>query len=378
MREALHVNNQQLYFIPQDLSDIEIENHKQNANKGTFICPYCDAKLKVRSGPVLGNYFAHLHGEGCEPSKQSEARFNKYEHLKKDDTPRHPQILAMMFDELDVLSKVYNHISCNHGYLDTTFSKYIPDITLKIHDHHYAITIFTKISSSSDTTKAKNIQKQRDYYASLGYEPLFFIERSNLAIDIDGHSLVLWASEREALSTQASDLHWKNFLSNLAPLDELHHYLNVPATALDIKSILYITPADQSIAIEAFHVLEQPHTAPPKAYFFSKPYKLTFAQAFKLANNTLTLANMQIEMENQARFAEKLKQTKILYLEEQEKLEQKRQQQVLEEKFKKEQRRRVAEEKTKDYQESIKKSAYNRADKTRRMELLQQAYRTNN
>lgn len=236
MREALHVNNQQIYFIPQNLSEAEIHNHKQNANKGTFICPYCQAKLKVRSGPVLGNYYAHLHGEGCEPSKQSEARSRKYEQLKKDDTPRHPQILAMMLDELEVLSKVYPHISCSRGYLDATFSKYIPDIYLKIHEHQYAITIFTNITSSSDTSRAKKIQQQRDYYASLGYEPLFFIERSNLAVDVDGQSLVLWASEKEALAVQAADLNWQNFLLDLASLDELQHLLSVPKAPLDIKS----------------------------------------------------------------------------------------------------------------------------------------------
>lgn len=378
MREALHVNNQQLYFIPQDLTDTEIDNHKQNANKGTFICPYCKANLKVRNGPVLGTFFVHSHGEGCEPSKHSEARSKKYEQLKKDDTPRHSKILAMMFDELEVLSKVYDHISCNLGYLDTTFSKFIPDISLKIHDHQFAITIFTNISSNSDDTKAKNLQKQRDYYDSLGYEPLFFIERSNLAVDIDGHSLVLWASEREALSKQVADLHWQNFLSHLAPLSELHQYLNVPSTSLDVKSIMYITPADQSIAIEAFHLMEQPYTAPAKAYFFSEPYRLTFAQAFEIANETLTLANMQIEMENQARFAEKLKKAKILYLEEQEKLKQIRQQQAFEEQILKEQLKKVAEEKRKDYQERIKNSAFNRADKSKRKEMLLQAYKTNN
>ena len=378
MREALHVNNKKLYFIPQDLIQSEIENHKQNANKGTFICPYCQAKLSVSSGPERGNYFKHKHGEGCDPSKQSEARSKKYEQLKKDETPRHSQILTMMFDELEVLSKVYDHISCNLGYLDTTFSKYIPDISLQIHDHLYAVTIFTNISSGSDSTKAKIIQKQRDYYVSLGYEPLVFMERSNLAIDIDGHSLVLWASEREALSTQAADLHWQNFLSHLAPLSELQQHLTVPSTSLDVKSIMYITPADQSIAIEAFHVMEQPYTNPPKAYVFSQPYRLTFAQAFKLVNDTLTLANMQIEMENQSKFAEKLKQAKILYLKEQEKLEQKRQQQAFEEQLLKEQLKKVAEERSKNYQESIKNSAYNRADKSKRKEMLLQAYNANN
>ncbi|WP_431027793.1 competence protein CoiA family protein [Lysinibacillus sp. LZ02] len=83
MREAIHVNNQIRYIIPQDLSEAEIQNHKLIANKGTFNYPYCDAKLFVKSGPILGNYFSHQHGESCEPSKQSEARSRKYEHQKR-------------------------------------------------------------------------------------------------------------------------------------------------------------------------------------------------------------------------------------------------------------------------------------------------------
>lgn len=377
MREALHINNQQIYFIPQNLSDSEIDNHKQNANKGTFICPYCQAKLKVRSGPVLGNYFAHLHGEGCEPSKQSEARSKKYEELKKDDTPRHPQILALMLDEFEVLSKVYPHISCSRGYLDATFSKYIPDISLKINEHQYAITIFTNITSSSDDTKAKNIQKQRDYYASLGYEPLFFIEHSNLAIDVDGQTLVLWTSEKEALSTQAADLDWQNFLIDLVSLDDLQHLLNVPKAPLEIKSIMYITPADQSIAIEVFHVVKQPNSAPPKAYFFAKSYRLTFGEAFKIRNDALALADMKIEIENQALFADTLELAKARNLKER-KLEQQRQLQLLDEQKIKENQRKLMEEKKKAYEKNLQYSKYNQAEKATRMAMLKQAYNANN
>lgn len=378
MREALHVNNQQIYFIPQSLSDSEIENHKQNANKGTFICPYCQEKLKVRSGPVRGNYFAHLHGESCEPSKQTEVRSKKYEQLKKDDTPRHPQILAIMLDDLEVLSKVYPHISCSRGYLDATFSKFIPDISLKIHNHHYAITIFTNITASSDVTKAKNIQKQRDYYTSLGYEPLFFIERSNLAIDLDGQSLVLWASEKEAVAAQAADFDWQNFLLSKSSLDELQHLLNIPKAPLDIKSIMYITPADQSIAIEVFHIMEQPNTAPPKAYFFAKPYRLTFGEAFKIRNDTLTLANMKIEIENQALFAEKLEQAKARSLKEQELLEQQHLLQLLEEQKMKEEQRKLIDEKKNAYEVHLQNSKYKQGDIETRREMLKKAYNAKN
>ena len=87
MREAKHTNEDRIVYISQGLSEDEVKNYKQIALKGTFICPYCNADLRVSSGPERGNYFKHQHGEGCEPSKQSEVRYRKYEKLKKDDTP---------------------------------------------------------------------------------------------------------------------------------------------------------------------------------------------------------------------------------------------------------------------------------------------------
>ena len=87
---------------------------------------------------------------------------------------------------------------------------------------------------------------------------------------------------------------------------------------------------------------------------------------------------MQIEIENQAAFTEKFKQAKIAHLEEQKLQELKRQQTELSEKLYKEQQRKAAEEKSKTYQDSIKNSAYNKADKAKQLEMLKQAYNTNN
>lgn len=53
MREAWHKNDEKIYLIPQNLSERDVENHKQIAKKGTFTCPYCEAKLIVKSGDVL-------------------------------------------------------------------------------------------------------------------------------------------------------------------------------------------------------------------------------------------------------------------------------------------------------------------------------------
>ena len=378
MREARHKNDEKFYLIPQNLSESEVENHKQIAKKGTFTCPYCEARLIVKSGDILGNYFSHLHGEGCEPSKQSEARYRKYEKQKKNDTPRHPQILALMNDELEVLSKVYPHLSNSYGYLNPDFNKYIPDLLLKINDHKYAITIVTNITSSTDSSIAKNIHKQRYYYETLGYEALFFIERIHLGIDIDGHSLVLWATEREALTTQKADLHWQSFLSRLAPMNEQQQVLNLPNTELNVKSIMYITPANQEIAIEAFHVLEQPNTTPVKAYFLSDPYTLTFSKAYKLDNDSLTLADLQIESEQQTKYAASFQRAKTIYFEEQEKLERIKQEQELKIKLEAEKRKKQNEENRKNYQEDFKNSAYQKATSNKRIEMLRRIYDSNN
>nr|WP_315060175.1 hypothetical protein [uncultured Lysinibacillus sp.] len=107
-----------------------------------------------------------------------------------------------------------------------------------------------------------------------------------------------------------SDIHWKNFLKQLGELGDLQAVLKLPKTDLSVKSIMYITPANEAISIEAFHVLEHPNTLPLKAHFFSMPYKLTFAQAFKINNEKLSLADLDIEINNQSKYAEHFLQAK--------------------------------------------------------------------
>lgn len=121
-----------------------------------------------------------MHGESCEASKQSEARYSTYEKLKKNDTPRQPHIVALINNELNVLAKVYPNVTVTPGYINPSFSKYIPDIALKINDHKYAITVVTNLTASTDQAIAKSIEKQKSFYTSLEYEPLFFIERNHL------------------------------------------------------------------------------------------------------------------------------------------------------------------------------------------------------
>ncbi|MEG0451405.1 MAG: competence protein CoiA family protein, partial [Lysinibacillus sp.] len=79
MRDAWHNNEEKLYAIPYKLSAAEIENLKEVARKGTFSCSYCKAAIYIRHGEINGTYFAHQHGEGCEPSKVGTVAYKRYE-----------------------------------------------------------------------------------------------------------------------------------------------------------------------------------------------------------------------------------------------------------------------------------------------------------
>lgn len=378
MREAWHRNDEKIYVIPQNLSSTEITNHKTIARKGTFSCPYCEAKLIVKSGDIHGNYFSHLHGEGCEMSKQSEKRYTRYEKQKKQDTPRHPQILSLMNDELRVLSRVYPNLITSYGYLDVNLDRYIPDISLKISEHKYAITIITNINQASDAAIVKSINKQKKYYESIGYEPLFFVERNHLGVDTDGQSLVLWLSEYAALTVQQATVSWQDHLNNLASTTDYQQILNISSTVLNVKSIHYITPANEEIAIEAFHVLEQPNSRPHKAYFLSDPYKLKISEAFKLDKDSLLLANLSIESENQTKFEERFNEMKRNWVAQQIEAERiENEHKAIAEREEMDRRTR-AKEQLNDYRKKAGNSPYANADKEAKLALLKRAYGANN
>lgn len=87
---------------------------------------------------------------------------------------------------------------------------------------------------------------------------------------------------------------------------------------------------------------------------------------------------MQIESENHSKFAEKFRQAKITFIEQQKELERIREEQEALAKLKEKERRKQAEDKRKDYQESLKNSSYKKADKVARLELLKRTYNANN
>lgn len=153
----------------------------------------------------------------------------------------------------------------------------------------------------------------------------------------------------------------------------------LPNTKLNVKSILYITPANEEIAIEAFRVLEQQNANPARAYFLCEPYKLTFSKAFKLDNDSLSMADLQIESEKQAQYAANFQQAKALFVEEQEKY--KNSIQEREQKFKIKLGANVRRNYTKDinnYQDEPSNSLYKKAAKNERMEMLKRVYNSNN
>lgn len=123
---------------------------------------------------------------------------------------------------------------------------------------------------------------------------------------------------------------------------------------------MYITPADQNIAVQTFHVIPLSSFGPPKAYFFATPYTLTFSEAFKITKDQLLLANKVIEQQYQEAFIEKFNVAKEKYLAEQERLE------------------IEAQAKRAEYQKSLQNSRYHQSDKESKLEILRKAFNSNN
>lgn len=153
----------------------------------------------------------------------------------------------MMRDELNVLSRIYPKLEVRFGNLDLAFINHIPDLVVSIQDQKYALTVLTDINRSTDQTVAKTIKAREQDFVEKGYKPIWFIERSLLAIDTDNKSLVFWASELAALQEQNEDIAWTRLLQDLTHSNELVNIMNWDKTHLDssinVKSIIYVTPA---------------------------------------------------------------------------------------------------------------------------------------
>ncbi|WP_336637851.1 competence protein CoiA family protein [Lysinibacillus fusiformis] len=367
MRDAWHNNNGEMYAIPYNLSAAEIENLQIVARKGTFSCPYCKAALYIRHGDINGTYFSHQHGESCEPSKVVTAAYKRYVKQKKRESHRQELIVTMMRDELNVLSRIYSTLEVKFGYLDLAFNNHIPDLIVTIQNRKYALSVLTDINRTTDSIAAKTIKAREQDFIKKGYKPIWFIERSQLAVDTDKKSLVFWTSEQAALQEHNEDATWTQFLHTLAPSDELIRIMNLDKqhlhSSIEVKSILYITPANEDIALQIYRVIENRTSNPPKATFLTDAYTLSIAEAFAVNNDALRLSLPDVEREMRTAYQK-------LFLKNQLELQQ-------QEEFRRIETERIEKEREKVRNET-KKVIQKIPDKTSRLSNLMQAYKQNN
>lgn len=101
------------------------------------------------------------------------------------------------------------------------------------------------------------------------------------------------------------------------------------------------------------------------------PYKLTFSQAFKINDEILSLADLDIEINNQSKYAEHFLQAKEAF-------ERQLEEKALLAKSAVEENRKQAIENQQTYLERYSQSNYVKSDKDKKRELVMKAFLSNN
>ncbi|MCT8139973.1 hypothetical protein H1D32_21085 [Anaerobacillus sp. CMMVII] len=132
MREALHVLDNEPVRLPLSATTEEINNFKKLADKDLYQCPYCHAKLIVKSGEERGLYFSHQHSESCEISRKVDKAEKKYSKQVARETKKHKVIIDIIYDELVVQSKIKPNIEVEYGFKAMPDLNEYPDIWVKV------------------------------------------------------------------------------------------------------------------------------------------------------------------------------------------------------------------------------------------------------
>lgn len=151
---------------------------------------------------------------------------------------------------------------------------------------------------------------------------------------------------------------------------EIQAVLKLLKTDLNVISIMYISLANKAISIEASHVFEYPNTLPPKSHFFAMPYKLTFAKAFKMNDENLSLVDQDNEINNQSKYAEHFARAN-------EALKRQLEEEVLLAKIEAEEKGKQAIENKEAYLERYSQSNFAKSDNDKKREQLMKAFLSN-
>jgi DNA-directed RNA polymerase subunit RPC12/RpoP len=298
LREALHVIDKETFILPYSATIEEVTNFKKLAEKDLFQCPYCSAKLIVKSGEERGLYFSHLHSEACVESKAFDKAEKRYKKQTERETKIHKVLMNIVFDELSTQSKNNPKIAVDYGYKAKSHLKDYPDIWVKINDKEYALSIVTNIKSTMDSKLAEQITKRHQYFLGHRMEPIWFIEKKEQSIEKEKNAIILWDAEISISSKTNEDRKWELLLDGMIKDRNFFNYFNYPVSKaiplIDVRSMYYIYSNEEKIVVKIQRFLKDRDLRPYRSFLLNEGYEISFADALVIKTDFL-LSNPEIE-----------------------------------------------------------------------------------
>ncbi|WML46695.1 competence protein CoiA family protein [Neobacillus sp. PS3-34] len=295
MRDAIHVVEKIQFSLPNSASKDEVANLKKLADKGLFKCPYCEAKLIVKSGETVILHFSHLHSEACEESKTVDKAEKKYSKQVERETEKHPAMVSIVLDELLIQSRLRTDVQVEHGYKAKPDLLEFPDIWVQVSDKEFAISIVTNVHSSGDERLAKRIVQRHHHFLEHGMQPIWFIENKELVVEKEKHAIVLWDAEAVIALKTEEDLKWEASLSDIATdlsfFDSYNYIPYMKEFKIDVKSMYYIYSIDDRISVKVQRFLSDRDIKPYRSFLLNQGYEIPFADALKV-NKEFALSNL--------------------------------------------------------------------------------------
>ncbi|WP_197186392.1 competence protein CoiA family protein [Brevibacillus agri] len=315
MKEAIHSIDGELFRLNSAISREEIRNYKKLADKGIYLCPYCNAELMIKSGDHREVHFSHRHSESCEPSKLADEAEKKYRKQVARETAKHKTMVDIIYDEMKTQSRFRTDLFVDYGYRAKKELLKYPDIWAKFGDIEIAISVVTNVTPSSDTKLSKDIENRHKYFLDNGMRPLWFVERKEWSIEKEKQSIVLWDAELLIALHTKEDRKWEEMLRPLAKDSSFFERFNYPpsmsAMSIDIRSMYYIYPTEERIVVKVQRFIKDRTTKPLRAFMINDGYEISFSKALY----KLQLGDSDIEDQERQKFLKKFEELGQKWLE---------------------------------------------------------------
>ncbi|KGR74718.1 competence protein CoiA family protein [Ureibacillus sinduriensis] len=313
MRIAKHVIDNYIFEIPLGLNKTDIINLKRVTEKGTYKCAFCGGRVRIESGDVKGTYFSHFKDESCiANASKLEKAYLTYKNQIMREEPKQQIVVSLLKNELEGLKKIYSHLKVDLGYNIPIFQTHLPDVVVELGEgkKKYAMSVVTKINKESDLELSETLKKRNQYFIKLGFEPIWFVERSHEAREYRSREIVFWESEKNILQQSKEDKEWTRFLKDLTPSAlRLSEILGIKKIlkSLTVQSIMYLSPKDNGKFL-IYRFIEELETNPCRAYLINEPYEMTMGEALSIHENEFLFAVSEKEKKGREVFNELYKE----------------------------------------------------------------------